>query len=92
MTDDPQARQRQSEARWNATPDTAVVDGAEASVIKLPPFPVSVVVTADDGTELLRVSATKDGVLDVTGPEDRRTEAAARFVAEMRRLAAEVNQ
>jgi hypothetical protein len=46
----------------------------------------STVVEADDGTELLRITRTEDGRLDVSGPGDRWTEGAARFVAEVRRL------
>lgn len=47
--------------------------------------PASVVVMADDGTELLRLS-WDDGVLHAVGDESRWDEAAARFVAAMRAL------
>jgi hypothetical protein len=85
--DEASIRQRQSERRWSAIPDTVIADGVEMRIIKPPP--PSITVEADDGTELLRVSITDDGRLDVSGAEDRWTEAAARFVAEMRRLLAD---
>jgi hypothetical protein len=87
MDDDPQARQRQSEARWSATPDTIILNGVETRIVKPPP--PSIVVAADDGTELLRIDLTEHGTLDVTGAEDRWTEGAARFVAEVRRMLTE---
>lgn len=49
-----------------------------------PPLP-SVVIMDDDGTHLLRITR-QDGDLDVTWAEGRLTEAAQRFVTEVRRL------
>lgn len=77
-------RQRWSERRWNAVPDTVILNGEEIRIAK--PLRPSLVVAADDGTELLRISVTDDGMLDVTGDEDRWTEGAARFAAEVRRM------
>jgi hypothetical protein len=45
----------------------------------------SIVIQADDGTELLRFT-WDDGRLDVAGDESRWTEAASRFITEMRRM------
>jgi hypothetical protein len=66
---------------------TLTVDGAQMQFAKLPP-PV-IVIEAEDRTELLRISRTEDGRLDASGPEDRWTEGAARFVAEVRRMLAD---
>jgi hypothetical protein len=79
-------RQRWSERRWNATPGTLILNGTEIKVSKPR---TRFTVHADDGTELLRIEVTEDGMLDVSGPEDRWTEGAARFAAEMRRLLAD---
>lgn len=74
-------RQEWSERRWNATPDHLIVNGEPLRVLP----PPAITIHADDGTELLRI--TRDGgCLDVTGDESRWTEAAARFVAEVRRI------
>lgn len=73
---------------WTITPDSLIVDGVEMSVIK-PGWETSLTVAAQDGAPLLCIVRTPDGKLDVTGPEDRWTEGAARFVAEVRRLLAE---
>jgi hypothetical protein len=67
-----------------------MTDEALVRQVSKPPRP-SIVVAADDGTELLRIRVTEDGMLDVTGAEDRWTEGAARFVAEMRRLIAQAD-
>jgi len=84
--DEALTRQMASERRWNATPDTLTVNGTELKISKPK---LSFTVHADDGTELLRIEVTEDGMLDVSGAEDRRTEGAARFVAEIRRLLAD---
>lgn len=84
--DKAQIRQRASERRWNATPDTLIVNGTETKVIK-PRWAITV--HAEDGAELLRIERTEDGKLDASGPEDRWTEGAARFVTEIRRLLAD---
>jgi hypothetical protein len=86
MTDDPLTRQMASERRWSKTPGTLILNGVETRILKPPPPPITV--AADDGTALLHIRVTEDGMLDVTGAEDRWTEGAARFVAEMRRLIA----
>jgi hypothetical protein len=86
MTDEAVLRQMASEARWNRAPDTLTVNGTEMKVSKPR---TRFAVHADDGTELLRIEVTEDGMLDVSGPEDRWTEGAARFAAEMRRLLAD---
>jgi hypothetical protein len=46
--------------------------------------PLRLQIMAEDGTELARFEVT-DGVLDVTGSEDRWTEAAQRFITELKR-------
>ena len=60
-----------------------IIDGQEFEIAKPDRF---IAILADDNaTELLRITA-KDGRLDVTGPEDRWAEGAARFVACVREL------
>lgn len=54
------------------------------AVIQAPVTPDFVIVAAD-GTELLRITWSS-GVLDVTGPQERWTEAAARFVETVRQM------
>lgn len=69
---------------WRDMTGHLIVDGVPMPVA--PPPPPSIVIMADDGVELLRLTWA-DGRLDVTGDESRWTEGAARFVAEMRSLA-----
>lgn len=85
MAEEALIRQRWSERRWNAAPDTVTANGTELKF----PKPSSISVIAEDGAELLRIERTEDGGLDVSGAEDRWTEGAARFVAEVRRLLAD---
>ena len=66
-------------------PDHLIVDGIAMPIVK--PDPASIVVKADDGTELLRLTWA-DGRLDVTGDESRWTVAAARFIAGLRQFVA----
>jgi hypothetical protein len=54
--------------------------------VTLAATPSRLVIMADDGRDLLTVTVTADGLLDVSGPEDAWTEGAARFVAEVRRM------
>lgn len=76
-------RQMESERRWNATPDHVIVDGERVNFVK--PNAPAIVIAAEDGAVLPRI--TRDGgTLDVSGDESRWTEAAARFIAEMRRM------
>lgn len=84
FADEARERQAASEARWGATPDRhVVIDGERAQFAR--PKPPVIVIQADDGAELLRITR-EGGRLDVSGDESRWTEAAARFVAEMRRI------
>ena len=81
---DGQARQLASEMRWNATPVAVTADGIDIQIVQPPP--PSITIMAEDGAELLRLT-WPDGRLEVTGDESRWTEAAARFIAGMRKLA-----
>jgi hypothetical protein len=51
------------------------------------PGPPVIKIMATDGTTALATITVTDGKLDVTGPEERWTEAAQRFIAELRCMA-----
>ena len=52
------------------------------------PKPLRIQIMASDGRELLSLTETPDGKLDVTGDPADYTEAAQRFIDEMTRLSA----
>jgi hypothetical protein len=65
-------------------PESLTVNGTEMQLEK--PKPPRITICGEDGRELLAITVTEDGRLDVSGPEGAWTEGAARFVAEVRRM------
>jgi hypothetical protein len=69
-----------------ATNDSIVTASSASPVTLRPAGPPVIQIMDDDGTTALATITVTDGKLDVTGPEERWTEAAQRFVTELRRM------
>jgi hypothetical protein len=59
--------------------------GGQERILATEPGPLRLVILAEDRVTALASIEVRGGLLDVTGPQDRWTEAARQFIAVMRR-------